>query len=175
LRKSELVSLLDTHGKALYTLLVRLTLCADAADDLLQDLFVKLAQSDALSGAHEPYAYVRRVAINLAFDWRRQRHKHAHDGVLSVADPADLQPPPWLAMARAEEAEKILALAADLPALTREAFVLRYVQSASYDEVGRSIGKTSHQARGLCHAAVLEIRQRMGGRVEQQLLLLRDR
>jgi DNA-directed RNA polymerase specialized sigma24 family protein len=77
LRKGELVSLLQIHGQELYTLLLRLTLCADAADDLLQDLFVKLTDSDALLNAAQPYAYLRRAAINLAFDWRRRKQRRA--------------------------------------------------------------------------------------------------
>jgi len=43
--KHDLVAILDAHGAALHAVLYRLTLRHDAADDLLQELFVRLAGS----------------------------------------------------------------------------------------------------------------------------------
>ena len=56
------------------------------------------------------------------------------------------------------------SLGASLPELARQAFVLRYVQDESYEAVGVALGRTAHQARGLCHSAVVEIRRRLGVR-----------
>ena len=63
------ISLLNSHGERLYRLLVRMTLCEEVAEDLLQDLAVKLSAADGFVVADQPYAYARRAAVNLAFSW----------------------------------------------------------------------------------------------------------
>ena len=64
---------LDEHGRGLFALLWRLTSRTDVADDLLQELTVKLASSDTFAAADLPLAFARRAATNLALDWRRAR------------------------------------------------------------------------------------------------------
>lgn len=61
----------------LHALLARLTLREDVAEDLLQELAMKLASSIGFSQAHQPVAYAKRAAVNLAIDWRRRRAREA--------------------------------------------------------------------------------------------------
>lgn len=161
----ELISILDEHGVELHALLVRLTLRADVAGDLFQELFLKLADSRAFLEAREPAAYVRRVAINLAFDWRRRQARGRAGDAVEGPEPVDPAPPAWMRLSQREEIEQILVVASDLPAMSREAFVLRYVHGFDYSQVGQAMGRTCHQARGLCHHAIQEIRRRLGARV----------
>jgi RNA polymerase sigma-70 factor (ECF subfamily) len=156
-----LVSILEDHGPRLYSLLVRLTLRPDVADDLLQDLFVKLSTSRRADAAGDLPAYARRVAINLAFDWRRDQSRQRR--VQAAATMPQPAPPAWLKIADRELTERILSAASGLSPMSREAFVLRFVHDMPYDAIGASIGRTAHQARGLCHAAVTELRSRLGG------------
>lgn len=69
---SRLLQLVEAEGGRLYGLLTRLTLREEVADDLLQELVVRLSQSEGFQNADDPFAYARRAAIHLAFDWRRQ-------------------------------------------------------------------------------------------------------
>jgi DNA-directed RNA polymerase specialized sigma24 family protein len=71
-RQTELLDLLDKFGAGLHALLTRLTLREDVAEELLQDLFIKLQGAKDQGRIDCWYAYARRTAINLAFDWRRQ-------------------------------------------------------------------------------------------------------
>src|SRR4051794_7288180 len=80
--KHDLIAILDAHGPALHALLLRLTLRQDVADDLLQELFVKLAGSRSFRAAIDPVAYVKRAAVNLALDWRRARQRRDVSGAL---------------------------------------------------------------------------------------------
>jgi RNA polymerase sigma factor (sigma-70 family) len=156
----ELLAILDAHGAALHALLVRLTFRADVADDLLQDLFVKLQSSPSFRAARDRHAYVRRVAINLALDWRRaQRVRTVRPGI--GARPGGAAMLPLDALIDAEEVGRILDSSAELSELARQAFVARYVMGDSFELIGASLGKTAHQARGLCHAAVRQIRERL--------------
>ena len=160
--KQDLVAILNVHGPALHALLLRLTLRQDAADDLLQELFVKLAGSHGFRAATDPAAYVKRTAINLALDWRRARKRAPAEGDVEGVAP---DPPALDALIDREDVERILDASAELSELSREALVMRYVQQESFDAIGVALGRTPHQARGLCHAAVVELRKRLAERV----------
>ena len=79
----EIVEFLDEHGRVLFGLLYRVTLREDVAEDLMQDLFLKLDASEKFPSARCPLAYARRVALHLAFDWRR---KHSQASMARIAD-----------------------------------------------------------------------------------------
>ena len=70
------------------TLLTRLTLRSGVAEDLLQELFIKLHDSSNFARASNRKAYLFKTAIHLAFDWRRgQRPTAVMEGEPeSVAD-----------------------------------------------------------------------------------------
>src|SRR3954469_12111610 len=81
-----LLQLLDTDGRRLHRLLTRLTLRADAAEDLLQELFLRLRDSAGFRMADNPAAFAVRTAVNLAFDWRRKSQRRRE--VAAVPDVA---------------------------------------------------------------------------------------
>ena len=62
---STLLELLDASGGSLHALLTRLTLREDVAEDLMQELFIKLSNSNGLDRASQPVGYAYRSAINL--------------------------------------------------------------------------------------------------------------
>jgi RNA polymerase sigma-70 factor (ECF subfamily) len=149
--------ILEEQAPGAHAVLLRVTLRREVAEELLQELLVKMAESKGFREAREPGAYMRRAAINLGMDWRRKRRRGAVTAVdVELVDGG--RGPGEMAEA-GEEMERILDAAEGLPGLEREAFVLRYVQGESYERVGEMIGKTGHQARGLCHAAVVRVRK----------------
>jgi RNA polymerase sigma-70 factor (ECF subfamily) len=151
-------TILAKHGPAAHALLLRLTLRADVADDLLHDLFVRLHRR--VGRADNPAGYVHRTAVNLAMDWRSRR-RSTED--VSTADPPAADRDPVLAAGVSDDVTRILDVAAvTLTELERQAFALRFVQQMSFEDVGVLIGRTPHQARGLCHAAVRRIRAELG-------------
>jgi RNA polymerase sigma-70 factor (ECF subfamily) len=143
-------------------MLTRLTLDSHAAEDLMQDLFVKLAKAPAFKSAENPAAYVRQAAIHMALDWRRTRARQA---AATAAAPqtaaADQAPPAPTAAAQQEEWARVLDASTELPGLTREAFVLHYVEQKSFVEVAQQMGKTPHQVRALCHKAIEHLRKQL--------------
>jgi hypothetical protein len=72
-RQKKILQLLDVSGARLHRFLARLTLREDVVGDLLQELFIRLCNSKAFDKAEDPFAYAYRVAMNLAFEWRRGR------------------------------------------------------------------------------------------------------
>ena len=124
----------------------------------MQDLFLKLSAANDQGGIDCWYAYARRTAINLAFDWRRRqkiRRTCSLDGSLDRVSTGDS---PLGTLIEAEELEQVLGAIDRLRGLSREAFVLRYIEQESYERIAEQLGKTPHHARALCSRAMNALR-----------------
>lgn len=150
-----LLHILEFHGQQIYALLTRLTLRAGVADDLLQELFLKLHTSTGLARAENQTAYVFRAAIHLAFDWRRRRRETES---LQHEPPTGTGSSPMDRLIAAEEFEQVVGAMQDLSELTRECLVLRFLQQQEYHEIAGQLGKTEHQVRALCHKGLDQLR-----------------
>jgi RNA polymerase sigma-70 factor, ECF subfamily len=160
-QSKRLESLLDAGGRHLYSLLVRLTLREDVADDLLQELVVRLSQSNGFQQADDPLSYARRVAIHLAFDWYRQKKRQGKiEGLLE--EPSAVVVSPLNMLIACEDYKQILANMEQLSELSRTCIVLHYVEQLSYIEIAEQLGTTSHKIRGVCHKGIRRLQQLMG-------------
>ena len=159
----QLLSLLAREGRSLHALLNRLTLDEHAAEDLMQELFVKMGGSRQFRTAQNPAAYLRQAAIHLAFDWRRskRRSKLAPPGRLEI-EAVDASPGADVKLMEREQWQRILDAADVLIGASREVFVLHYLQQLSAEEIAAHIGKTPHQVRALAYKAVSAVREKMG-------------
>ena len=160
-RHQELLELLDTSGAELFALLTRLTLREDVAEELMQELFIKLSHSRGLEKVTNREAYARRAAINLAFDWRRSRQRAAQR-LKHARRQASNDESPLSKMIHSEELRETLDALGRLKKASREALVMRYIQQESYDRIAEQMGKTSHQVRAMCSRAVHHLRQIVG-------------
>jgi RNA polymerase sigma-70 factor (ECF subfamily) len=155
-----LLKLLDEQGPRLHRLLVRVTLRADAAEDLLQDLFLKLRASPGFAKAEDPAAFAVRAAVNLAFDWHRQRARR-RDTVSLPAELVSAPTDPLAGLVEREQMEQLVAALQELPELQRLALVLRHLEHVSTEDVGKQLGKTPHQVRALCAKGLAQLRGRL--------------
>ena len=155
-RQKELLELLDKSGASLYTLLTRLTLREDIAEELMQELFLKLNKSH-FDKVRNRYAYVRKTAINLAFEWRRNQRLNPV-GLDQISEPASNNLSPLNKLIRTEELDEILNAIGKLKKVPREAFVMRYIQQEPYNYIAEQLDKTAHHVRALCSRALTRIR-----------------
>ena len=165
----EVLALLADHGERLHALLVRLTLREDVAEDLMQELFLKLAKNSQIAQVRDALAYALRVATNLAFDWRRARRRMTR----IESDKNELQAPdhsPCSELIANEEFERVLNALDCLPRSYRDLVVMRYLQGQDYDTMARELGRTPHQVRALCCKAL----RRLRGLTERSSLPRRD-
>ncbi len=154
---SRLLALLDEHGVRLHALLTRITLREEAADDLLQELFLKLRQAEGFAAADRPEQYLFRAAIHLAFDWRRRRRQASplrEDVACGRGTPVEQA-------IRREELARVMAAVEQLPPADRELLVLRFLHGSSYEELAAHVGSTAHRVRALCCKAVARLRRRL--------------
>jgi RNA polymerase sigma factor (sigma-70 family) len=153
---------LDRSGASLFALLTRLTLREDVAEELMQELFLKLNTAFGQATVDSWYAYARRAAINLAFDWRRRQRRRRTTALESVAEPVSSARGPLGDLLQAEEFDQILAAVSRLKGASREVFVMRHLQQEPYEEIARQLGKTPHQVRALCFRAMKDVRETLG-------------
>ncbi len=139
----------------------RITLREDAAEDLLQDLFLRLSRGPTLSTAADPVGYAVRTVTRLAFDWRRSQRRR-RDAAAIVAEPPASEHSAAQQLDQREDLQTVLDAIERLPQRLRDVIVMRYLESRDYDEIARTIGKSVHHARALCHRALVQLRRATG-------------
>ena len=152
-----LLEFLESSGPGLHAMLTRLTLREDAAEDLMQELFIRLSKSKAFERARNRGAYARRCAINLALDWR-QRSTPNHLPLDEVRERGSGGNSPLRGLIQREEMERILQAISRLRGISRESFVMRYIQQESYERIAQELGRRPHQVRALCSKAMAQLR-----------------
>jgi RNA polymerase sigma-70 factor (sigma-E family) len=138
-------------GAGPYLLHTAELLCGDRsrAQDLVQATFERTYRSWRKASDGDPFAYARRILVNLRIDgWRRTRREH-------LAAPADLPDPTTPDHAAAVTARNAVVRAlARLPVAQRRVVVLRHLLDLTEPQVARELGISvgtvkSHNARGL--------------------------
>lgn len=160
-RHKELLELLSRSGDSLYTLLTRLTLREDTAEELMQELFIKLSNSRGFAGCTNRDAYARRAAINLAFD-RRRKFRQKLQLHPELCEPVSSEGSPLGELIRSEELEEMLDAIGRLNKSSRQAVVMRYIQQQSYEDIAEQMEKTPHHVRAICSRAVNRLRDMLG-------------
>ncbi len=154
----KIVELLDAHGPRLHAWLARATARHAAAEDLLQELFLRLLCSKAFENAPNPEAYLVRSAINIAFDWRKSAAKT--NGLMALnADVADQAGKPIDALIETERVQHVLAAMDALSERDRELLCVRYLDESTYESIAELYETSAHRFRSRCAKAVARLRK----------------
>src|SRR5262245_34284592 len=109
-----------------------MTGCAATAEDLTQEVFVKVVRSvDSYREQEREVAWVFRIARNVLIDRYRQRKREAPSVSLEAA------PPTVVSGSRPADALTLQDAIERLPEPEREAFLLRELGGFGYEEIGR--------------------------------------
>lgn len=136
-------ALMERHKAAVYGYLLSLTGRPDAADDLFQEVFLKLVRNPAAYGEREKFkAWLFTVVRNAAMDYFRRGSARAEVPLEGDGDrpgPADYavspEPEPDRAAADRELGARIAAALAGLSEDQREVFYLRHYSGLSFREI----------------------------------------
>ncbi len=149
--------------RGLYPLVVRtvylVVLDPDIAQEICHEAFLRLWQHrNRLGEQANERAWLMRVAINLAIDYRRSlltalRHRGS--------DAPDLDPA-TAALARIEREEMRRALLS-LGRRDRALLALRFEQDLSFPEIGRIFGRPEATVKTWVHRALDRLQREMGG------------
>lgn len=130
------------HRPELLRRLARRLNCRTTADDLVQDLYLKLERIAATPTIRSARALLFQAADNLAIDHirvetrRAELRREAHDLLWEGADEAN----PERVVVALDEVRRTLAVIAELPARSREVFVLNRFDGVPQREIARRLG-----------------------------------
>ena len=152
----------DETCQPLFNLLAFQTGDRDAALDLLQETYITaLRHLDRYRGDGPLGAWLRRVAVRKALDWRRglvgRARRHLAFG-LAAPQEAPSAPAPHFAGERAA----FLAALGRLSAKQRAALILREVEELSFAEIGSALGCREATVRVHLHRAKENMRRELG-------------
>lgn len=137
-------ALVETHTHSVYSLCQRLVGNPADAEDLTQEIFLRLFSSLGryrLGTGLRPWLY--RIAVNACLDVLRKRQRRLRVVPLGD-DPADpsqemalpsSEPSPERAYLRQEQRQAVLGAVRSLPPEYRAVIVLRYQEDLSYQEI----------------------------------------
>ncbi len=158
----KVLDLLDSHGERLHGLIAKLTLSQDITGDLMQELFIRLSNSNSFDKARDPFAYSYRTAMNVAFDWRRRskpRSQPLNDDCAVAAN----SPSVVTELVQAEELAEVLDAMAQLSEFAREVVVMHYIEQQPYQQVAKRLGKKPSHVRSVSAKAIARLRELLTG------------
>jgi RNA polymerase sigma factor (sigma-70 family) len=127
-----------------------------SAEDVAQEAFVRLHRHwDRIARYESPEAWVRRVALNQAFSWRRrEQRRREREGRVPAWATA-----PAVGAAASDDADAVLRAVRRLPARDRALVGLYHLEDRPLDEVATVLGISPNAAKVALHRA----RRRLAG------------
>ena len=144
------VSLFQSEAASLVRLTRLFVDDRNAAEDLVQEAFIRLARNaHRLEDLQKAPAYLRSIALNLARDHNRRglvslRHHLPSDEQAAVEDQIELR----------EDQQRVIDALRELPHRQRDCIVLRYYDELSIDDIAETLGISrnsvkTHLGRGM--------------------------
>ena len=168
-RQAAFAEIVHRHKQPLHRLIAGIIGDDDEALDVVQDVFVAAHGSLRRFDMARPMrAWLARIAINKARDWRRRR---AVRRLISAALPveyasnvADNQPAIDTLAADREELRLVSTAIANLPANLRETLALRAIEGMSQAETAEALGISDKAVETRLYRA----RQRLAAEIDRQ-------
>jgi RNA polymerase sigma-70 factor (ECF subfamily) len=157
----DLALLVRDYSGLLYRVALSLLHNPAEAEDVVQDVFVRVLQRQRqLGGIVEVRPWLVRIAWNLALDRRRRVRPEQMDeifaeGLVSPDLPADQ------ALAEAGRIRQVLAAMGRLPKKERQTLLLSAMDQLSSAEIGAILGRSESSVRSLLFRARAHLRERL--------------
>jgi RNA polymerase sigma-70 factor, ECF subfamily len=164
--------LIDAYSARLYGYFYRLTGGRDDAEDLLQEVYVRLVR---MIGQYQHDgrfdAWLFRIATNLVRD-RVRRNRKSRAAGLGAGDGGEepeafgqhsdpRMPEPGEVVSQAEQADRLQQAIQDLPEPEREVILLRHFSQLSFREIAETMGTPLGTALARAHRGLIHLRQLM--------------
>ena len=154
---------------------MRLTGCAEDAQDLLQETFLRAYEKlGKFHGESSFYTWIYRIAVNLALSGRRRRRPtlrliEGRDGEPgeTPVDPRDNDPS--LPMERAERERLVQDALNALAPDHRVVVVMKEFDGLRYEEIAATLGIPVGTVRSRLHRARCDLRERLRVLIDEEL------
>ena len=141
------VRLFQTEGRSLVRLARLFVDDRDAAEDIVQEAFLRLARhAGRIDAVERAPAYLRSIVLNLARDHNRRglvslRHHATTGRDIDVRDDTGDQ------LVRSEEHARVLNAVRLLPARQRDCVTLRYFEEYPIDRIASTLGLSANSVK----------------------------
>jgi RNA polymerase sigma-70 factor (ECF subfamily) len=160
-RLDALMGAYNTHREALLRLAAKFLGCRARAEDVVQDAFVKMLESDLAS--KEPARYMFRVVRNLSIDrLRRQRLERNHGVEAEHEEQIRFDMSPERVLAGRESLDQLVGALNELPKRMRIVFDLSQIQGYTQRDVAKVIGTSPTMVNFLLRDTLSHCRARLG-------------
>lgn len=160
-RVSALETLYDEAAHTLYGLALWRTGSAEDAADVVQDVFVRVAeQGSRLAKVKNPRAWLFTVTRRAAIDLTRRRKRRQAESLQDFAYLTSIEDDPN----RSVDATRASALLAGLPAAQRDVVYLRHFAWCSFAEIGKIVGVPKFTAASRYRSGIARLRSLMEGK-----------
>ena len=147
------------YSERLYWHVRRMTGTHEDADDLLQDIFLKIWTAlPTFRGEAQLYTWVWRIATNETLNWLRREKVRAALRFSSVDAEMErrIQADPFFNGTEAQR--KLMTAVAKLPHKQRQVFVMRWWDELSYEEMAQITGTSVGALKASYHIAQEKLR-----------------
>jgi RNA polymerase sigma-70 factor (ECF subfamily) len=158
-RVADIESLVAAHRPGVYRYLCRIVGRADTANDLTQEVFLRVSRAPLPETNEGQRAWIFRIARNLALNHVRDERRRPESVALVERGTAATQEL-RIAVRQALDA---------LPAIDRDVFLLRESVGLSYEEIAAACDLSPDAVRSRLHRARLALRGTLGGHVDDRL------
>ncbi|HEY3933460.1 MAG TPA: RNA polymerase sigma factor [Gemmatimonadales bacterium] len=146
------------HHPRIHGFLARLTCDRDAADDLVQEVFLRVLKYRARYDTSRDFvAWLFRIARNLAAS---HFARHRRDSADDPADWADNNPSTLDLLIAGEDHQQLARAVAALPFAHREVLLLRGTEGLSHRDVALALGCSEGAARVRLHRALSALKRK---------------
>lgn len=160
--------LVDRYQSKVFTTIYLIVKDQDVAEDLLQDVFVKVVQtihSDRYSEEGKFQPWLMRIAHNLAIDYFRKAKRYP---TILMEDGSNLFNSLRFAESSVEDhrmkeetLEMVKKLIEELPEAQKEVLVMRHYLDLSFQEIADQTGVSINTALGRMRYALIHLRKKM--------------
>ncbi|WP_111672666.1 RNA polymerase sigma factor [Algoriphagus litoralis] len=160
--------LVDRYQSKVFTTIYLIVKDQSVAEDLLQDVFVKVVQtihSDRYSEEGKFQPWLMRIAHNLAIDYFRKAKRYP---TILMEDGSNLFNSLMFAEASIEDHrmkeetfEMVKKLIEELPEAQKEVLVMRHYLDMSFQEIADQTGVSINTALGRMRYALIHLRKKM--------------
>lgn len=160
--------LVDRYQKKIYTTIFLIVKDQEIAEDLLQDVFVKVVNtfnSDKYNEEGKFQPWVMRIAHNLAIDYFRKAKRYPtilmEDGSNIFNSLKFSEETIEDRKVRDESIDLVKRLIEELPETQKEVLVMRYYVDMSFQEIADQTGVSINTALGRMRYALIHLRKKM--------------
>lgn len=156
------VELFRTEGRSLVRLARLFVDDRDAAEDVVQEAFLRLARhAGRIDSRDRAPAYLRSIVLNLARDHNRRglvslRHRSSAGREVDVIEDAADQ------LARSEEHRTVLDAVRLLPTRQRDCITLKYFEELSIEQIAATLGVSVNSVKTHLQRAMVALDRKLG-------------